>query len=190
VGRQYLLFGFEGSGWIGRGTLYHELDGGSRGAKIGDYTDYALGLGPVFTGFNHVVSRNVHFEIRLGMGTTTFFNDRLLSKELSGEGKVHVAFVYGIELLGRYVTESGLTLSMGGNMGGVTLPDDTGALLRASPRLGYLMWDKGFEGFTLVELGYQFPVINGLQPEFTGVLSDPPLESVWHVVNASILWAF
>lgn len=190
VGKQYGLVGVGTSLWLGQGTVRTLDNEGRIEAKVGDYSDRAWGLGPAWVGLSHMVAHNVMFEARLGAGALYFENDRLISRELTGEGDGHTGLLLEAEIMGRYLSRAGVTLGMGVNIGSVGLPDGTGALLRASPRVGYLHWLDRYEGFWLVELGYQFPVINGLEPDIDGVRFDPPITSSWHILTVGISRGF
>jgi hypothetical protein len=190
VGKQYALVGVGSSLWLGSGAIRTLDNDGRLDQTVGEYDDRAWGVGPVWVGLSQMVSPSVMFEARLGAGALVFENDRLVSNDLSGRGDTHVGLLLEAEVLGRYLTSSGLAFSMGVNFGSVALPDSTGALMRASPRVGYLQWTEHFEGFWLLEAGYQFPVINGLEPDIEGVRRDPPVTSTWHIITLGVTRGF
>jgi hypothetical protein len=190
LGRQYALVGVGTSAWFGSGTIRELNRDGRLGAEVGEFSDRAWGVGPVWVGIGHMVARSVMFEGRFGLGALVFENDRLVSAVLDGRGKSHVGLTIEAEVLGRYIARSGLTAGMGINIGSVGIPDGTGALLRASPRAGFLRWDTGFEGFWLFEIGYQIPVIDGLEPDIAGVRFHPPVNANWHIVTAAVTRGF
>ena len=190
VGRQYLTFGLQSSFWVGSGTINELEPGGAKGALVGDFTDLAFGAGPVWVGLTQVVTEAVAFEVRLGAGVHVFENDRLVSTRLDAQGSVHVGHMLEVELMGRYEAPSGLSLGLGANLGNVGLPDASSTLMRISGRLGWRIWDERWTGFTLVEVGYQFPLINGFIPDIDGVDRDPPISSNWHALTAAISWGF
>lgn len=190
AGKQYALVGTGASVWFGSGTISTLEEDGTLGPEVGRYADNAWAAGPVWVGIAHMVTHRVMFEARVGAGALVFPNDRLVSARLEGNGRAHTGLLLEAEVLGRYVSRSGVTGSLGVNIGSVGLPDDTGALLRASPRLGYLNWGDGFRDFMLFELGYQFPVINGLEPDIQGVRFHPPIRTTWHVLLAAVTWGF
>ena len=190
VGKQYLTLGFQSSAWLGSGTLHELEEGGQKGALIGAFSDKAFGIGPVSVGLTHVVTASVIFEVRLGGGVHLFENDRLVSQRLSGEGEPHVGHMLEAEIVGRWHSPSGPTLGVGTNLGNVGLPEGSSTLMRVSPRAGWYLWQDRWAGFTLVEVGYQFPVINGFIPDIAGVDRDPPIASTWHALNAAVIWGF
>ncbi len=190
VGKQYALVGAGSSLWLGSGSVSTLDNEGRIDQRVGTFDDRAWGLGPVWVGLSHMVAPRVMFEARVGAGALFFENDRLVSTDLTGQGATHVGLLLEAEVLGRYLSASGLALGMGVNFGSVGLPDSTGALLRASPRAGYLHWDERFDGFWLFELGYQFPVINGLEPDIDGVRRDPPVTSTWHIITLGVTRGF
>ena len=190
VGKQYALIGGGTAAWFGRGKVRSVEADGTLGATVGTYSDRAWGLGPVWVGLSQMVAARVMFEARVGVGALAFENDRLISSDLTGQGSTHVGLLLEAEVLGRYLSPGGIAAGLGVNFGSVGLPDGTGALLRASPRVGYLHWLDRFEGFWLFEVGYQFPVINGLEPDIDGVRLDPAVTSSWHIVTLGVTRGF
>lgn len=190
VGRQYLTAGFQSSLWLGSGTVRDLDELGQPAEKIGDFSTRAWGAGPAVVGIAHVVAPSLLFELRLGVGALVFEDDRLISTRLSKEGKAHVGLLLEAEVLGRYFHDSGLTASLGGNLGRVGLPEGSGAVMRLSPRVGWISWTPSLDGFFLAELGYQFPVINGLIPDFDIDAREAPIDSTWHVVTVAVSWGF
>jgi hypothetical protein len=180
VGRQYASWGVEGSAWFGAGTVT-DLDG----AHVGDFSTRAWGLGPLKLGISHVVAGSTMFELRLGAGALAFEDDRLLSQDLDAQGDPHVGALIEGEFLGRWMAQWGGTASLGVNLARVRLPGAWGGLLRASPRLGWMWWEPGFAGYNLLELGYQYPVVNGLTPNIPDAGTRSPVTSQWHVVTLS-----
>jgi hypothetical protein len=184
VGRQYAEVGLGVSGWWGSGEVTRE------GEVAEASSTWALGGGPVFVGFGHVVSASALLELRLGLGALWFADDRLINARLPREGSGHVGVTLEAELLGRWFGEAGWTGALGINLGSVGLPEARGSLFRLSPRVGYLLWSEGYQGFWLWEVGYQVPLINGLVPDVQGAGVEAPVSSWWHVVTASVSWGF
>ena len=185
VGRQFFVLGFQSSYWLGTGSI-SALDGnGGVAEPVGDFTDHGVGIGPLYIGLLHVVTNRVLFEGRVGMGALWFANDRLLSNDLSAEGEPHLGLQINAEIRARTVTPGGLTGSLGRNLLRASLPDSSGGLLGVSPTVGYFSWDEGYSGFWLVEVGYSYPLINGMTPEFNDVGSEHPIDSTWQQFTLS-----
>ncbi|MEL6178194.1 MAG: hypothetical protein AAFS10_04530, partial [Myxococcota bacterium] len=159
---------------------------GNMDASLGNFTDHAVGIGPVYLGLLHVITPRLFFEARAGVGAVWFANDRLISSDLSAQGDSHLGIQFGAELRARTATPSGLTGSLGLNLSRVNLPNSNGGFLGISPTLGYLSWDAGYRGFWLVEVGYSYPLINGMNPEFGDSSFDPPIDATWQQLTLSI----
>jgi hypothetical protein len=190
VGRQYLMVGAQGSAWFGSGSISTLSQGDIPAQSLGNFSDRAWGAGPLFVGLAHVVAPSVIFELRLGAGAHIFENDRLVSKRLESKGELHVGHMIEAEIIGRYFNGSGPTFALGANLGNVGLTEASSTLMRISPRAGWMVWDKYFDSFWMVEAGYQFPIINGLIPDIEGTQQTQPIESMWHVVTLAVTWGF
>ncbi len=191
VGRQFLLVGGRLGFWLGSGQIRALPEGdATTGPLLAEVSlDRAYPIGPIMVGLAHVVADSIHFEARVGIGAVVFENDRLIDSELKADGGAHVGVALEAEILGRYVFDSGFTAAFALNFGSVGLPNERGALLRPSPRVGYLDWAANYRSFFLVEVGYQFPFINGLEPDVRGALTSP-IDSSWHMMVLSATWGY
>ncbi len=189
VGRQFLTFGGHGDLWIGSGTIDTLASGGVEARRVGSFTDRAWSAG-LTVGLAQVVSPSVIFEVRLGAGAILFEDDRLVSGDLDGRGEPHLGHKIEAEIIGRWFSTQGPTAGLGANLASLGLPDKSSTSMSLSPRLGWIWWGERFEDFVQVELGYQFPFVNGFIPDIEGAQRPPPVQTTWHGLNVALQWGF
>lgn len=189
-GRQFATVGLSGSLWLGSGTVSTLSAQGEVGDPIGTFDEQAWGIGPLTVGLVHFVTSSVLFDAHIGLGAVHFTSDRLISTDLDAEGEPHTGLLVHGEMRGRWLGESGVTAALGLGLTSAGMPDSTGGLMTLTPYIGYLSWKQGYTGFWLVDVGYGWPLINGLIPEFSDARLDLPIESRWQQLKLSVRLGF
>lgn len=190
VGRQFVLLGGQLATWWGDGTIRALIDEGELSDEARSASTRAYHVGPIHVGFAHVVAPQWLFELRLGLGVMVFEDDRLLRLDFPEEGDVHVGLTLSAEVLGRYVSDLGLTGALGVQLARQRLPDAWSTSMNLSPRLGYLAWGARRRSFVLYEVGAQVPMINGFIPDNPQAGREAPIESTWAAATLSVTWGF